>query len=158
MHLTTSPVDWYAARAAGVAAYLLLGTVVCLGLTMAGKKRLERWPRFALEDVHRFAGILTGAFLAIHVATIAIDSYTPFSLAGLLVPFVSSYRPLPVALGIVSAELLVALGRDLDDEGAVVRSVRIENGGEIFQGHGRRACKRHAYCGSRRWNCEPPYD
>ena len=35
MHLTSSPVDWYAARAAGIVAYLLLSSVVLLGLTMA---------------------------------------------------------------------------------------------------------------------------
>jgi sulfoxide reductase heme-binding subunit YedZ len=109
VHLTSSPLDWYAARAAGIVAYVLLSVVVALGLLLSGRRRLPRWPRFALEDVHRFAGILTGMFVALHVATIAIDSYTPFSLAALVVPFVSSYRPLPVALGIVSAELLVAL-------------------------------------------------
>ncbi len=109
MHLTTSPVDWYAARAAGVAAYLLLSTVVCLGITMAGRKRLERWPRFALEDVHRFGGLLVGAFVIIHVATIAIDAYLPFSIASIVVPFVAVYRPIFTALGIVAAELLLAL-------------------------------------------------
>lgn len=110
MHLTSSPVDWYAARAAGIVAYVLLSIVVALGLVLSGRRRLERWPRFALEDVHRFAGILTGSFLALHVLTVAIDSYTRFSLAQLVVPFTSSYRPLPVALGTVSAELLVAVG------------------------------------------------
>ena len=109
MHLTSSPLDWYAARAAGIVAYVLLSVVVALGLLLSGRRRLPGWPRFAVEDVHRYAGLLTGTFVAIHVATIAIDSYTPFSLAGLLVPLVSSYKPLPVALGIVSAELLVAL-------------------------------------------------
>jgi sulfoxide reductase heme-binding subunit YedZ len=109
VHLTSSPVDWYAARAAGVVAYVLLSAVVAFGLVLSGRHRLSRWPRFALEDVHRFAGKLTGTFVALHVATIAIDSYTPFSVAGLLVPFASGYKPLPVALGVVSAELLVAL-------------------------------------------------
>ena len=47
---------------------------------MAGRARLRRWPRFALEDVHRFGGLLVGSFIAIHVVTIAIDAYLPFSL------------------------------------------------------------------------------
>jgi methionine sulfoxide reductase heme-binding subunit len=109
VHLTTSPLDWYAARAAGVAAYTLLTVVVCLGMTMAGRKRLERWPRFALEDVHRFGGLLVGSFVAIHVVTIAVDAYLPFSLTALVVPFVAAYRPIFTALGIVAAELLLAL-------------------------------------------------
>jgi sulfoxide reductase heme-binding subunit YedZ len=109
LHLTTSPVDWYAARAAGIAAYLLLTTVVCLGVTMAGRKKLERWPRFALEDVHRFGGLLVGTFIVIHVLTIATDAYLPFSIGAIIVPFLATYRPLFTALGIVAAELLLAL-------------------------------------------------
>ncbi len=109
VHLTTSPVDWYAARAAGVTAYVLLSIVVLLGMTMAGRARLALWPRFALEDVHRFCGLLVGSFIAIHVFTIAIDAYLPFSLTAIAIPFVAHYRPLFTALGIVAAELLLAL-------------------------------------------------
>jgi sulfoxide reductase heme-binding subunit YedZ len=109
VHLTSSPVDWYAARAAGVAAYVLLSAVVVLGVTMAGRKALPRWPRFAVEDVHRFGGLLVGTFVGIHVLTIAIDSYMPFSIGSLVVPLVSTYKPLWVGLGIVAAELLLAL-------------------------------------------------
>jgi methionine sulfoxide reductase heme-binding subunit len=109
VHLTASPVDWYAARAAGVVAYVLLTVVVSLGLTMASKRRLKRWPRFALEEVHRFGGILVGVFIGIHVVTIAIDSYLRFSIASIVVPFASTYRPLWTALGVVAAELLLAL-------------------------------------------------
>lgn len=109
MHLTTSPVDWYAARAGGIVAYVLLTAVVVVGLTMAGKKRLRIWPRFAVEDVHRFGGLLVGTFVSIHVLAIAIDAFLPFSIQSIVVPFVSTYRPLWVGLGIVAAELLLAL-------------------------------------------------
>jgi sulfoxide reductase heme-binding subunit YedZ len=109
VHLTTSPLDWYAARAAGIAAYLILTVVVTLGMTMAGRRRLRRWPRFALEDVHRFGGLLVGSFVAIHVVTIALDAYLPFSLTAILVPFTARYRLLYTGLGIVAAELLLAL-------------------------------------------------
>jgi sulfoxide reductase heme-binding subunit YedZ len=109
VHLTTSPLDWYAARAAGVAAYVLLTVVLCLGMTMARGRSIRRWPRFALEDVHRFGGLLVGTFVLIHVVTIAIDAYLPFSVAAMVVPFTASYRPLFTALGVVAAELLLAL-------------------------------------------------
>ena len=109
MHLTTSPVDWYAARAGGVVAYVVLSAVVVLGVTLAGKRKLKIWPRFAVEDVHRFGGLLVGAFVAIHVLTIAIDAYLPFSIASLTVPLASRYRPLWVGLGVAAAELLLAL-------------------------------------------------
>jgi methionine sulfoxide reductase heme-binding subunit len=109
MHLTSSPVDWYAARAAGLVAYVLLSAVVALGVGLAGKRKLDRWPRFALEDVHRFGGLLVGGFVTLHIVTVAIDSYLPFSIVQLVVPFTSRYRPLWVGLGVVSAELLLAL-------------------------------------------------
>jgi methionine sulfoxide reductase heme-binding subunit len=109
VHLTSSPIDWYAARAAGITAYVLLSGVVLLGLTMAAKKPFAQWPRFTVEDVHRFGGLLVGSFVAIHVVTVAIDSWLPFSLQSLVVPFISRYRPIWVGLGIAAAELLVAL-------------------------------------------------
>jgi predicted ferric reductase len=102
-------VEWYVARASGIVAFALLTLAVLVGLTLSGRARLRYWPRFAIEDVHRFAGLLTGTFVSIHVLTLFIDAYMPFSLTQLLVPGASSYRPLATALGIVAAELLLAL-------------------------------------------------
>ena len=64
---------------------------------------------FSVEDVHRFGGLLVGSLIGVHVLAIAADSYLPFSLTQLLVPFTSSYRPVWTGLGIAAAELLVAL-------------------------------------------------
>jgi sulfoxide reductase heme-binding subunit YedZ len=107
--LASFTIDWYAARAAGLVAYLLLSSSVALGLLLAGKERLDRWPRFALEDVHRFAGVLAGTFIAIHLLLLGIDSQAHLGLGELIVPFASHYRPFWTGLGIVAAELLVAL-------------------------------------------------
>jgi sulfoxide reductase heme-binding subunit YedZ len=109
VHVTSNPAIWYAARASGVAAYVVLSLVVTLGLTLGGKAQNRRWPRFSVEDVHRFGGLLVGSLIGIHVLTIAADSFVPFSLVQLLVPFTSTYRPLWTGLGIAAAELLAAL-------------------------------------------------
>jgi sulfoxide reductase heme-binding subunit YedZ len=109
MHVTSSPAIWYAARASGVAAYVVLSLVVSLGLTLGGKAQNRRWPRFSLEDVHRFGGLLVGSLIGVHVLTIAADSFLPFSLTQLVVPFTSKYRPLWTGLGIAAAEILLAL-------------------------------------------------
>jgi predicted ferric reductase len=101
--------EWYVARSSGIVAFVLLTLAVAAGLVLAGHARLPLWPRFAVEDVHRFLGLLTGTFVWIHVLALFIDAYLPFSLAQLAIPFDSSYRPLPTALGIVAAELLLAL-------------------------------------------------
>jgi len=109
VHVSSSPAIWYAARASGVAAYVVLSLVVCLGLTLGKKAQSSRWPRFSIEDVHRFGGLLVGSLVGVHVLAIAADSFLPFSLTQLLVPFTASYRPLWTGLGIAAAELLVAL-------------------------------------------------
>jgi sulfoxide reductase heme-binding subunit YedZ len=107
--VSSSPALWYAARASGVAAYVVLSLVVSLGLTLGGKAQNRRWPRFSVEDIHRFGGLLLGSLVGVHVLTIAADSFLPFSLSQLLIPFTSAYRPLWTGLGIAAAELLVAL-------------------------------------------------
>jgi len=100
---------WYIARAGGLTALVLLTVTVCLGLALSLRAQSPRWPRFAIEDVHRFAGTLTGVFIVLHGAALLLDGYLPFSLRDLLVPGIAPYRPLWTALGVVSAELLVAL-------------------------------------------------
>lgn len=109
MHLSSSPAIWYAARASGVAAYVVLSIVVSLGLALGGKAQSRRWPRFSVEEIHRFGGLLVGSLIGVHVLAIAADSFLPFSLTQLLVPFTSTYRPLWTGLGIAAAEILVAL-------------------------------------------------
>jgi methionine sulfoxide reductase heme-binding subunit len=100
---------WYVERAGGILAFLLLTGSVSLGLLLSNKASLRRWPRFAVEDVHRFVGLLAGTFITIHVGALLVDSYMPFSLENVLVPGTDPYRPLAVAAGVIAAELLVAL-------------------------------------------------
>ena len=102
-------VAWYVARASGIVAYLLLSASVVLGVLMAARTRFT-WPRFAVEEVHRFLAILTGVFIVLHVGALLLDSVVPFSLAQELVPFTAGYRPFAVGLGVVAAELTAAVG------------------------------------------------
>ena len=100
---------WYAERAAGIVAYVLLTALVVLGLALSNRVRTRAWPAFAIEDVHRFVGILAGVFVALHVGLIAIDTFVPFSVSQILVPFTADYRPVATGLGTVALELLVAV-------------------------------------------------
>ncbi len=109
MHLAASTTTWYAARAGGVVAYLLVSASVLAGIVLAGRRHVPGLPRFAVEDIHRFLGILAGVFVVVHVGAIALDTVVPFSLTQLVVPFTASYRPLATGLGVVALELLVAV-------------------------------------------------
>jgi methionine sulfoxide reductase heme-binding subunit len=107
--LASAPVAWYVARAGGMVAFVLLTIGVLLGLGLSGRARSERWPRFAVEDVHRFVGLLAGTFVAFHVLGLLANEYLPFSLRDVIVPGLAAYRPLVTALGVVAMELLAAL-------------------------------------------------
>jgi predicted ferric reductase len=104
-----SPTVWYLARSAGIVAYLLLSASVVLGLSMSARAPF-RWPRFAVEDVHRFLTIVTAVFIGIHALSLLLDRVVPISLGQELVPFADRYRPFAVGLGIVAAELMAAVG------------------------------------------------
>jgi methionine sulfoxide reductase heme-binding subunit len=104
-----SPGVWYFARSAGIVAYLLLSSSVLLGVLMAGKSRFT-WPKFAVEEVHRFLAILTGVFIVLHGGSLLLDRVVPISLGQELVPFTAPYRPLAVGLGICAMELIAAVG------------------------------------------------
>jgi len=75
-----SAIDWYTARAAGVVAYALLTGGVLLGVLLAGRARLPRWPQFAVTDVHRFVALLTGVFIALHIYALLLDRYVHTSV------------------------------------------------------------------------------
>lgn len=59
--------------------------------------------------MHRYVGLLAGAFIGIHALAILLDSFVPYSLTQLLVPGTAPSRTMAVAAGVVSAELLTAL-------------------------------------------------
>jgi predicted ferric reductase len=104
-----SSLAWYLARSGGFVALVLLTASVALGLALSLRVQTPRWPRFAIEDVHRFLGVLTGAFVVLHGGALLVNRVVPISLSQLLIPGTTSYRPIPVAFGIVAAELLAAL-------------------------------------------------
>ena len=78
-------VAWYAARAGGLVAFVLLTLATLAGLLLAGRAQNMHWPRFAVEDVHRYLGLLAGTFIWLHVLVLLVDSYLPFSVAQLTV-------------------------------------------------------------------------
>ena len=67
------------------------------------------WPRFFNYELHRRVSLLSIVFLAVHVLAAVLDPFTSLGLGAALVPFASTYRPIPVALGVVALYLFVAL-------------------------------------------------
>jgi hypothetical protein len=107
--MTTSGLTWDIARAGGFVAYGLLTASVSIGLILSLKWRSPRWTRFITNELHRFVTLLALVFTVIHTVMVAIDPFIQFTPVEILVPFVSHYRPLWIALGIVATDLLIAV-------------------------------------------------
>jgi methionine sulfoxide reductase heme-binding subunit len=100
---------WYLTRASGIVAWLMLTASVIWGIVLSTKAFPEQRRPAWLLDLHRWLGGLTVAFVAIHLGGLVADNFVHFGLADLLVPFASSWKPIPVAIGIVAMWLLVAV-------------------------------------------------
>ena len=106
---THGPGLWYATRATGLVTLLLLTASVLLGVLTAGRFASERWPRFLSQGLHRNISLLVLVFLALHVGTTVIDTYTSIPLTAAFIPFTSSYKEVWLSLGAVACDLLLAL-------------------------------------------------
>jgi hypothetical protein len=98
---------WLAARATGIVALLLLTTVVVLGVLLSHPRQPEWKKAKAIFPWHESLWVFTLAFLVIHVASLVIDRYAGVGLAGALIPGMSQYRTVPVALGVISLDAMV---------------------------------------------------
>jgi sulfoxide reductase heme-binding subunit YedZ len=107
--MTSSTALWYASRATGVVALVLLTVVVLLGIMVSQGRRLPGLPRFATTSLHRSMSLLAVAFIAIHVVTAIADPYVTIGIAAAVIPFASPYEPLWLGLGAISFDMIVAL-------------------------------------------------
>jgi methionine sulfoxide reductase heme-binding subunit len=107
--ITASTVPWYASRATGVVALVLLTGVMVLGVLINRQGRLPGLPRFAVTGLHRNISLLAVAFTAIHVVTALIDTYVSIPVTSVVVPFASGYERLWLGLGAIAFDLMAAL-------------------------------------------------
>ena len=105
----SSQIWWFVSRSSGIVAWALLSLSVCWGLFVSTRAVARASTPAWLLDLHRFLGGLSVAFTAIHLAGLWADSYVTFGWAELLVPMRSTWKPGPVAWGIVAMYLLVAI-------------------------------------------------
>ncbi len=56
---------------------------------------------------HEMVTVFTGAFIALHVALLAVDPYADVGVIGALVPGYSAYRPVAVGIGSIALYALI---------------------------------------------------
>ena len=102
---------WLAARAAGFLTLGLLTLQVVLGLVLSHPTNKTTWKLSRLLfPWHANLWIFVLSFLVLHVATIVIDPYAGVGIGGAFLPGLSSYRTVPVALGVIALYALLVTG------------------------------------------------
>lgn len=100
---------WYLARGTGVVSLLLLSAIVVLGVMGPLRVAAPRWPRFAIDGLHRDLSLLVIAVLVLHIVTSVLDGFAPITWLDAVIPLGAKYRPLWLGLGALSFDLLLAL-------------------------------------------------
>ncbi|MDQ0199827.1 ferric reductase-like transmembrane domain-containing protein [Neobacillus ginsengisoli] len=98
--------EWYSIRATGTVAYLLLYLAVLTGLySMVQKKRKKKITNilYLHEVLSDWSLILTCG----HLGILLIDSYFPFKLSEVLIPFASGYETISMAMGTIGFYFLI---------------------------------------------------
>lgn len=98
--------EWYMIRATGTVAYILLYLTVIVGLFSQVQKKRKKKMIGSInlhEELSNWAIILVGG----HLGLILLDTYIGFKWTEIFVPFNSSYKTIPIALGTLSFYFLV---------------------------------------------------
>jgi sulfoxide reductase heme-binding subunit YedZ len=108
--MTTGPSPlWYATRATGVVALVLLTATLVLGVAGTARFATPRWPRMITAQLHRNLSLLAVLFVGAHVVTTVLDPFAPIGWISVVVPFASPYRALWLSLGTVAFDMLLAV-------------------------------------------------
>jgi sulfoxide reductase heme-binding subunit YedZ len=105
----SSTAFWYATRATGLMALILLTATMVLGITTTTRARARRWPGFAQQEIHRRLSMMAAVFVALHVLTSVLDTYVHIGWTAIVVPFTSGYDSFWVGIGALSFDLMVAV-------------------------------------------------
>ena len=110
MWLATTPSPlWFANRGSGAVTMVLLTASVVLGMGTTVRWKSTFWPKYFNAGLHQNVSLIFVFFLVIHVTTAILDPFAKLGLSDALIPFASSYRPFWLGLGVVAAEIAIAL-------------------------------------------------
>jgi hypothetical protein len=116
---------WIIGRAAGLSSYVLLVLLVATGLVLShpGRAHIRRPSAATRIRLHVSLAAFTLVLIVLHVVVLATDSYAGVGWRGSLVPLGSSYRPVPVTLGVLGlyAGLLAGVTATLSGRRFVAR-------------------------------------
>ncbi len=105
---STVPVAWLVARSAGLVAFGIFTISVTLGLAFSTRLLGVRRGKMLLgwHQTLMWTGL---AMVSLHGGALALDPVMRFGFPGVLVPGIAPWRPVPVAAGIVTGWVMLAL-------------------------------------------------
>lgn len=103
------PWAWVAARAAGIASYILLAFLTMTGISLSTGLLFRLFEPSVAWSIHRAIGSALLISVMAHVFSLLLDHFINLKLVDVLVPFVSFYKPVLVALGVFGFYLLLLL-------------------------------------------------
>lgn len=93
---------WVTSRAAGVTAFVALTLDVVFGLLVSTGAADRLIPRARSVELHRWLSTVALGMTAVHAFALLGDRFVRFDVLDVLVPFLSSYRSVAVALGVLA--------------------------------------------------------
>ncbi len=113
---TSHHLFWITSRASGITALVVASLSLGLGLAMSRRgarppgSTSSVTPASDYRAVHEALSLTALAMIALHGLSLLADSYLQPGLAGIAIPFATSYRPAWTGIGIVGGYGLAALG------------------------------------------------
>lgn len=98
---------WIVLRAAGIGAYVMLFLSVSWGLIATTGALGKRVSKATATSVHQFMSTAGLLLLGVHIGGLLVDAFMPFGPGDVLIPGRSSFKPVPVAFGIVAMYSMV---------------------------------------------------
>jgi len=107
--LDSTQMWWYVTRAAGLTGYFLIWLSMAWGLAIPSKIVQPVLEGTFTYDFHEYLSLLGLGFILLHITVLLFDKYLPFTVSQLLIPFIDTYRPFWVGLGIIGLYIFLVV-------------------------------------------------
>ncbi len=98
---------WYVTRASGLTGYILLWLSMVWGFAIPSRIMQPILDNTFTYDFHEHLSLVGLGFVVLHVTVLLFDKYLPFNILQIFIPFIDTYRPIWVGLGIISFYILL---------------------------------------------------
>ncbi len=102
-------VIWEIVRASGIVAFVLLSVSVAMGVSVNARALDSVLRRALVFEAHQTISLLALVSTALHMLLLLANRHVPLGLVGLLAPFSSNWKPVPLGLGTLAFYLIFLL-------------------------------------------------